>query len=98
MNDMAQQPPAAAAARGQMPAMTKASQVIRLEKISKVFAVEDVETHALADVDLTIDRGDFVAVAGPSGCGKTTLLSILGLLDSPTSGAYHLDGELVTGL
>lgn len=77
---------------------SRPAQVIRLEKVSKVFAVEDVETHALSDVDLTIERGDFVAAAGPSGCGKTTLLSILGLLDSPTSGAYHLDGELVTGL
>lgn len=73
-------------------------QVIRLEKVSKVFAVEDVETHALSEVDLSINRGEFVAVAGPSGCGKTTLLSILGLLDSPTGGAYTLDGELVTGL
>ena len=72
--------------------------MIRLEKISKVFAVEDVETHALSEVDLTIDRGEFVAVAGPSGCGKTTLLSILGLLDSPTSGKYTLDGELLAGL
>ncbi|MGD9723775.1 MAG: ABC transporter ATP-binding protein [Pirellulales bacterium] len=74
------------------------AQVIRLEKVAKVFAVEDVETHALVEVDLTIGRGEFVAVAGPSGCGKTTLLSILGLLDSPTAGSYTLDGEEVTTL
>jgi putative ABC transport system ATP-binding protein len=63
-----------------------------------VFTSDDVETHALSDVNLTIDRGEFVAVAGPSGCGKTTLLSILGLLDSPTSGKYTLDGDVATGL
>ncbi len=77
---------------------SRPSQVIHLEKASKVFAVEDVETHALSDVDLTIDRGEFVAVAGPSGCGKTTLLSLLGLLDTPTSGRYLLDGDVATGL
>jgi putative ABC transport system ATP-binding protein len=76
----------------------KASEVIRLEKASKRFVTDEVETHALSDVDLVIGRGEFVAVAGPSGCGKTTLLSILGLLDSPTSGKYMLDGELVTDL
>ncbi|MEX2112985.1 MAG: ABC transporter ATP-binding protein [Pirellulales bacterium] len=77
---------------------SRPAQVIHLAKVSKVFAVEDVETRALSDVDLTIDRSEFVAAAGPSGCGKTTLLSILGLLDSPTSGTYTLDGERVTGL
>jgi putative ABC transport system ATP-binding protein len=77
---------------------SRPSQVIRLDKVSKVFAVEDVETHALGNINLTIDRGEFVAVAGPSGCGKTTLLSILGLLDAPTSGNYTLDGETATGL
>ncbi|MBI2824091.1 MAG: ABC transporter ATP-binding protein [Planctomycetia bacterium] len=77
---------------------SRPAQVIRLEKVSKVFAVEDVETRALVDVDLTINRGEFVAVSGPSGCGKTTLLSILGLLDSPTAGNYTLDGDVVTTL
>ena len=77
---------------------TRAAEVIKLEKVSKLFICDDVETHAVSDVDLKIDRGEFVAVAGPSGCGKTTLLSILGLLDSPTSGTYDLDGERVTGL
>jgi putative ABC transport system ATP-binding protein len=81
-----------------LPPLPSAGQVIRLDKIAKVFAVEDVETHALVEIDLTIGRGEFVAVAGPSGCGKTTLLSILGLLDSPTAGSYTLDGEVVTTL
>ena len=53
---------------------------------TKVFYAEDVETHALAAIHLEIQAGEYVAVAGPSGCGKSTLLSILGLLDTPTSG------------
>ena len=64
--------------------------LIDLEGVSKVFYTEDVETHALANVHLKIQPGEFVAIAGPSGCGKTTLLSILGLLDTPTSGVYRL--------
>jgi putative ABC transport system ATP-binding protein len=72
--------------------------LIDLQGISKVFYTEDVETHALANVHLRIDSGQFVAIAGPSGCGKTTLLSILGLLDTPTSGMYRLVGEPVENL
>jgi putative ABC transport system ATP-binding protein len=66
--------------------------------VSKVFYTEDVETHALANVHLKIQPGEFVAIAGPSGCGKTTLLSILGLLDTPSSGMYRLVGEPVENL
>ena len=72
--------------------------LIRLEKVTKVFYAEDVETHALMDIDLEIHRGEYVSVAGPSGCGKSTLLSILGLLDTPTRGQYWLDGAAVEGL
>jgi len=72
--------------------------IIRLEQITKVFYAEDVETHALAEVDLEIRAGDYVAVAGPSGCGKSTLLSLLGLLDTPTAGRYWLNGQPVEGL
>lgn len=72
--------------------------LIRLEGLSRVFITDDVETHALSDVSLSIDRGDYVAIAGPSGCGKSTLLSILGLLDTPTSGGYWLDGNRVSDI
>ena len=74
------------------------SALIRLEDVSKVFLTEDVETHALSGVQLEIGKGEYVAIAGPSGCGKTTLLSILGLLDSPSSGTYMLNGQPVSGL
>jgi putative ABC transport system ATP-binding protein len=61
--------------------------VIRLERVSKVFPGDaDEETRALDDVTVDIKRGEYVAVSGPSGCGKSTLLSIVGLLDTPTSG------------
>ena len=72
--------------------------LIRLENLSKVFYTDEVETHALANIHLNIDRGEYVAIAGPSGCGKSTLLSILGLLDSPTDGTYVLNGRPVQGL
>jgi putative ABC transport system ATP-binding protein len=72
--------------------------LIHLYALGKVFYTEEVETHALNDIRLDIQRGEFVSIAGPSGCGKTTLLSILGLLDTPTSGKYILDGEPVETL
>jgi putative ABC transport system ATP-binding protein len=72
--------------------------LIDLQGLSKVFFTEEVETHALSEIHLSIKAGEFVSIAGPSGCGKTTLLSILGLLDSPTSGDYVLDGEPVANL
>ncbi len=72
--------------------------LIRLEGIRKVFYTDEVETHALAEVHLEVHRGEYLAIAGPSGCGKTTLLSILGLLDSPTDGAYRLAGQPVATL
>ncbi len=72
--------------------------LIHLDGLSKVFYTEDVETHALSNVNLQIQTGEFVSIAGPSGCGKTTLLSILGLLDSPTTGRYVLDAEPVESL
>jgi putative ABC transport system ATP-binding protein len=72
--------------------------LITLEGLSKVFYTEEVETHALSDITMDIKSGEFVSIAGPSGCGKTTLLSILGLLDSPTAGKYLLDSEPVENL
>jgi putative ABC transport system ATP-binding protein len=79
--------------------MTTAAQpLIHLDGIKKVFYTDEVETHALEEIHLEIRQGEYVAIAGPSGCGKTTLLSILGLLDSPSSGNYLLDGKPVAQL
>ena len=75
-----------------------AEPLIRLDSLTKVFFTDEVETHALSGIHLTIDRGEYVAISGPSGCGKSTLLSILGLLDSPTEGVYTLNGTPVQGL
>jgi putative ABC transport system ATP-binding protein len=72
--------------------------VIKLEGVTKVFVTDEVETHALASVDVEIARGEYVAISGPSGCGKSTLLSILGLLDTPSDGAYALNNQPVTNL
>ncbi len=78
--------------------MEASSPLIELSGVRKVFETDDVETHALSEIHLVIGQGDYVAIAGPSGCGKTTLLSILGLLDTPTSGRYRLDGTNVSQL
>ncbi|MDH5805208.1 MAG: ABC transporter ATP-binding protein [Gemmatimonadota bacterium] len=75
-----------------------AKPLIELDGIRKVFLTEEVETHALSGIHLSIQPGEYVAISGPSGCGKTTLLSILGLLDSPSDGKYLLDGEPVMNL
>lgn len=75
-----------------------AEPVIQLKGISKIFTTDEVETHALSEVNLDFRRGDYVAVAGPSGCGKSTLLSILGLLDTPNAGEYTLNGRAVANL
>ena len=75
-----------------------AQPLIHLDGITKVFYTDEVETHALEEIHLEIRQGEYVAIAGPSGCGKTTLLSILGLLDSPSSGNYLLDSKPVAQL
>ena len=72
--------------------------IIRLAGLTKLFQTEEVETHAVADVHLEIPRGQYVCIAGPSGSGKTTLLSLIGLLDTATSGTYTLDGQPVSRL
>jgi putative ABC transport system ATP-binding protein len=72
--------------------------LIEIEGLTKVFYTDEIETHALSGIHLTIRKGEYVAISGPSGCGKSTLLSILGLLDSPSSGKYHLNGQPVESL
>ena len=72
--------------------------MIKIENLSKSFRTEEVETLALRNVSLSVEKGEFVAIMGPSGCGKSTLLNILGLLDNPTEGTYLLDGTNVSDL
>ena len=72
--------------------------LIETRDIDKIYHTEEVETHALRGVSLSIARGEYVAIEGPSGCGKSTLLSILGLLDTPTSGSYTLGDREVARL
>ncbi len=66
--------------------------MITLNNLCRVFRTQDVETTALKNINLSVNQGEFVAIMGPSGCGKSTLLSILGMLDSPTSGSFDFDG------
>lgn len=72
--------------------------LIDLQGITKVFYTDEVETHALSGITLSINEGEYMSIAGPSGCGKSTLLSILGLLDTPSDGSYTLNGHSVAGI
>ena len=72
--------------------------MIELQHIERVFQVGDEEVHALSDVSMSVDSGEYIAIMGPSGSGKSTLLNILGLLDRPDSGSYELDKVRVSGL
>jgi putative ABC transport system ATP-binding protein len=67
--------------------------MIKLNNLNRVFRTLDLETTALSNINLTVNQGEFVAIMGPSGCGKSTLLSILGMLDSPTSGRFEFSGN-----
>jgi putative ABC transport system ATP-binding protein len=78
--------------------MNSFDSLIHLANIQKVFYTEEVETHALAGINLDIKKGEYISIAGPSGCGKSTLLSILGLLDTPSEGEYVLNGKSVENL
>jgi len=72
--------------------------LLQLDGVTKVFMTDEVETHALGGISLSIERGEYVSIGGPSGCGKSTLLSILGLLDTPSGGGYTLKGRPVANL
>ena len=72
--------------------------IIKTENLKKSFRTSEVETIAINDLNFEVTKGEFVAIMGPSGCGKTTLLNILGLLDTPTSGTYYLNGQEVSKL
>jgi len=69
--------------------------MIKLEGISKVYRTKEVETLALENVNIEVEKGEFLSVMGPSGCGKSTLLNIIGLLDTPTSGSVIIDGTTI---
>lgn len=71
--------------------------IINLEGVEKIYRTSDIETVALENVNLSIEKGEFVSIMGPSGCGKSTLLNIIGLLDRPTKGSVWLTGEDMTG-
>jgi putative ABC transport system ATP-binding protein len=77
---------------------TERRQLIHMDDVSKMFVTDDMETHALQGVHLDVRQGEYISISGPSGCGKSTLLAILGLLDSPSGGAYTLNGKSVQGL
>ena len=79
-------------------AKTESTPVIHLSDLKKRFGVGDAEHYALDGVDLTVQKGEFIAIMGPSGCGKTTLLNIIGMLDRATDGEYVLDGKNVEDL
>ncbi|MDQ6471920.1 ABC transporter ATP-binding protein [Flavobacterium sp. LHD-80] len=72
--------------------------MITINKLSKVFRTEELETKALSEISLTINQGDFISIMGPSGSGKSTLLNIIGLLDSASDGSYHLLDQEMVGL
>jgi len=69
--------------------------LIRMDGVQKIFVTEEMETHALTGIHLTIGQGEYVAISGPSGCGKSPLLSILGLLDTASAGEYSLNGQAI---
>ena len=78
--------------------MTEQEFVIRVENLTKVYQMGEVEVHALRGVSFTVKRGEVLAIMGPSGSGKSTLMNMIGCLDNPTAGDYYLDGELVSTL
>ncbi|MFY9886636.1 MAG: ABC transporter ATP-binding protein [Candidatus Cybelea sp.] len=72
--------------------------MLHLQGVCKSYYTDQLETRALLDINMSVEQGEYISIEGPSGCGKSTLLSILGLLDSPSSGTYTLDGRSIAGL
>ena len=72
--------------------------MIELKGINKIYRTDEIETQALENVNLTVEKGEFLSIMGPSGCGKSTLLNIMGLLDSPTSGTITINGTTTDGM
>lgn len=72
--------------------------MITLTNLSKIYRTSEIETMALENVNLQVDRGEFLSIMGPSGCGKSTLLNIIGLLDSPSTGTVEINGTQVSGM
>ena len=69
--------------------------IIKLTGINKIYRTDEVETQALENINIEVEKGEFLSIMGPSGCGKSTLLNIMGLLDNPTSGSIELPGTLI---
>ena len=72
--------------------------MIKLTEINKVYRTKEIETQALENVNISIEKGEFLSIMGPSGCGKSTLLNIIGLLDNPTSGNLEINGKQATNM
>ena len=73
-------------------------EMIKLTGVNKIYRTDEIETQALENVNLSVEKGDFLSIMGPSGCGKSTLLNIMGLLDTPTSGTVEIAGTDTTGM
>jgi len=78
--------------------MAEQEHVIKIENLTKVYQMGEIEVHALRGVSFTVKTGEVLAIMGPSGSGKSTLMNMIGCLDNPTDGDYYLDGELVSTL
>ncbi len=72
--------------------------MIELKGINKIYRTDEIETQALENVNLEVQKGEFLSIMGPSGCGKSTLLNIMGLLDTPTSGTITINGTTTEGM